>query len=125
MKPSISEHNRTAYVEALDAILLARSDVLDADATFDSIMLLREDLAGVPFQYPTAPSDPDPRPNMGYLASATYFLNTTKDGSVMFQWTVDQTTIKLKLKPDRAARLGGDLKGFADYLLSFQKDGGS
>ena len=52
----ISEHNRGAYVEALDAILLAPSDALDADATWESIMHLREKLAGRPFEYPPAHS---------------------------------------------------------------------
>ncbi len=123
MKPSMSEHNRSAYVEALDAILLARSDVLDVDATFDSIMLLREDLAGVPFQYPPDSTKGAGTPNAPYRG--TYFLDAAPDGSVVLRWVIDQTTVTITLTPDRAARLGADLKGFAEHLLSFQESDGS
>jgi hypothetical protein len=49
---TVSAHNREAYVDALDAVLLSRCDALDADATWESVMHLREQLAGKRFEYP-------------------------------------------------------------------------
>ena len=49
---TITPDNRAAYVEALDAVLLCRCESIDADGTWESVMHLREKLAGERLEYP-------------------------------------------------------------------------
>ncbi len=52
----VNRNDLLAYTEALDAVLLSRCEALVSDAVWESIMHLRERLAGAPFNYPVLES---------------------------------------------------------------------